>query len=195
MFEKNNRSTCLLVCGLVCVVMMVFFAGCEQAPPPPPPVKIEKTEPPPPPPENNVVDEAMTLDEDASKEPEYEYDPAGRREPFSSLVQDQTLELPDVIVPPDPEIQRTPLQKFEVNTLRVTGIILGSLGDYARIEAPDGKSYTIDVGTLAGIHEGEVISISENSVIIRETIRYESGKVEELETPLYLNPVEEEENE
>ena len=89
---------------------------------------------------------------------------------------------------------KTPLQKFDVNTLKVTGIILGSLGDYARIEAPDGKSYTINVGTLVGMHEGEVVSIAENSVVVREVIRYESGKVEELETPLYLNPVEEEEN-
>ena len=57
--------------------------------------------------------------------------------------------------------------------------------------APDGKSYTINVGTLVGMHEGEVISINANSVIVKEILRYESGKVEEVETPLYLNPIEE----
>ena len=44
-----------------------------------------------------------------------------------------------------------------------------------------------------GMHEGEVISITDNSIIVKETIRYESGKVEDVETPLYLNPIEEEE--
>ena len=99
--------------------------------------------------------------------------------------------MPDIIATPDPARLETPLQKFEVKQLKVTGIILGSLGDYARIVAPDGKSYTINVGTLMGMHEGEVISITDNSIIVKETIRYESGNVEDVETPLYLNPIEE----
>jgi type IV pilus assembly protein PilP len=193
MFEKNTIISSVLVFGLVCAGMLSSLAGCDQAPPPPP-TKVEKTEPPPPKaPEESEAEETEEAEEQP-KEPEYEYDSSGRREPFASLVADDVPELPDVILTPDPVLLKTPLQKFEVNTLKVTGIILGSLGDYARIEAPDGKSYTINVGTLVGMHEGEVSSISENSVVVRETIRYESGKVEELETPLYLNPVEEEEN-
>ena len=80
-----------------------------------------------------------------------------------------------------------------MNQLKLTGILLGGLGDHARIIAPDGKSYTINLGTLVGSHEGEVISITDNTVVIKEILRYESGKVEEVETLLYLNPIEEEE--
>lgn len=193
MFGKNNFIACVIVLGCVCAGSVLFLGGCEQAPPPPPPTKIEKTEPPPPtaPKKSETAEEEVS---EAPKAPEYEYDSSGRREPFASLVEEDIVEASDVIVPPDPVLLKAPLQKFDINTLKLTGIILGSLGDYARVEAPDGKSYTINVGTLMGMHEGEVTTISENSVVVRETLRYESGKVEELETPLYLNPIEEEEN-
>ena len=70
---------------------------------------------------------------------------------------------------------------------------MGSLGDFAKVSAPDGKSYTVNVGTPVGIYEGEIVAITDNSVVVREIIRRESGKVEELETSLYLNPIKEEE--
>jgi hypothetical protein len=37
-----------------------------------------------------------------------------------------------------------------------------------------------------------VIAISENAIQVKETMEYESGKVEEVETSLYLDPEEEE---
>ncbi len=191
MLEKNNFIACFIMFGLVCVGLLFSLVACEQAPPPPPPTKVERTEPPPPKtPEK--VEEGEASEE--VKKPEYEYDSSGRREPFASLVEEEIDDAAAVILPPDLLSLKTPLQKFEIKTLKVVGIILGSLGDYARVEAPDGKSYTINAGTRVGMHDGSVISVSENSVVVREIIRYEGGKVEELETPLYLNPIEEEEN-
>ena len=125
------------------------------------------------------------------QKPVYQYDPTGRREPFKTLIVEQVVKAVDAIVTPSPEEITSPLQKFELGQLKLTGIILGGLGDYARVLAPDGKSYTINVGTLMGTHLGKVLSISDNIVLVKETIRYESGKVEEVETPVYLNPIKE----
>jgi type IV pilus assembly protein PilP len=159
--------------------------GCEsETPPPPPPAKVEKTEPPSP-----------TKEEEAEKPPEPSptpYDPAGRREPFKSLIVEEIPSVEKVILTPEPDEILSPLQEFGLEELKLTGIIIGGLGDYARVKAPDGKSYTINVGTLMGKHEGKVISITDNIVLVKETFRYEGGDVEEVETPIYLNPIDEE---
>jgi type IV pilus assembly protein PilP len=187
--KKVWRRALVLILGMVIVTV---FSGCgEQAPlEETTPEKIEKTEPPAP--QAAVEEQAVVEAEAVPTPPGYEYDPTGRREPFEPLIKDVIPEDEDPILPPDPEEQRMPLQKFEVNQLKITGIVMGSFGDYARVIAPDGKSYTVNVGTLVGTHEGEVNSITDNAVVVREFIRYESGKVEEVETPLYLNPIEEE---
>ena len=160
--------------------------GCDPAPPPPPPpAKVEKTEPPPA--TEDGTEEEVTTDSASF----YTYDPSGRREPFESLVISEDLSAEDVVVTPPPEELTSPLQKYDIKQIQVVGIILGGLGDYAKVKGPDGESYTISVGTLMGQHQGKVISISENVILVKETIQYESGKVEEVETPLYLNPEEE----
>ncbi|MCP4400069.1 MAG: SUMF1/EgtB/PvdO family nonheme iron enzyme [bacterium] len=84
----------------------------------------------------------------------------------------------------------SPLQQFDVDKLEVVGIIMGSLGNYARILAPNGQYYTVSAGTLIGRNKGEVISISRNTIILKETISYQNGKNEEVRTQLYLNPIE-----
>jgi len=156
--------------------------GCEQAPPPPPPPAKVEREAPPPPEEEEVIEATPT--------PAYEYDATGRREPFKTLIQEAALQAEDVVLTPPPEEITSPLQQFDLQQIQVVGIILGGFGDFARVKAPDGESYTINVGTLMGKHRGKVIAISENAIEVKETIEYESGNVEEVETSLYLNPEE-----
>jgi Tfp pilus assembly protein PilP len=164
--------------------VLVSCIGCEQAPPPPPPpAKVERETPPPPKEEEEVVDATPT--------PAYTYDATERREPFKSLIVTEALDVEDVIITPSPEEITSPLQQFDLKQIEVVGIILGGLGDFAKVRAPDGESYTINVGTLMGKHRGKVISITDNEILVKETIEYESGKVEELETSLLLNPDEE----
>lgn len=175
--------------GVIYIVLGVLLwslVGCESTPPPPPPPsKVEKKQPPPP--TEKPQEEAVEVE----PTPVYQYDPTGRREPFKSLLQAEIEPEVDPVIAPLLEEEATPLQKFDVKQLQLTGIILGGLGDYARVRAPDGKNYTINVGTLVGRYEGKVISITDNVVLVKETIRYQSGKVEEVETPLYLIPLEE----
>ena len=102
MSRKNTIIVNFVMLGFVCVGLLFFLSACEQAPPPPPPTKVEKTEPPPPkaPEEPEVEAEEVEAPAEEPKEPEFEYDPSGRREPFVSLVADEVVEPEDVIVPP-----------------------------------------------------------------------------------------------
>ncbi len=172
--------------------IVLLIGGCGQTPPKPQssPQKIEKTQPPPP---EEVTEEENAEEEQKEEKPVFSYEPSGRREPFKTLIADEIPDVADVVLIATPEVIQTPLQKFPLDQMKLTGLILGGLGDYARLVAPDGKSYTINIGTLVGNQEGKVISITENAVIVKEIIRYESGKVEEVETPLYLIAIEDEE--
>jgi Tfp pilus assembly protein PilP len=171
--------------GILVGIWLLSLSGCEQSPPPPPPSKVEKTEPPSP---TEKKEEEVAQVEPT---PTYFYDAKGRREPFKSLLREELPIEQDPLVPPNPAEILTPLQKFELKQLKITGIILGGLGDYARVSAPDGKSYTINVGTLIGKSEGKVVSITSNIVLVKEIFRRMSGKVEEVETPMYLTPLKE----
>lgn len=172
--------------GLLVGGLIFSCIGCDPAPPPPPPpAKPEKTEPPP------ATEDGSEEEVAGDPTPSYTYDPSGRREPFESLVVATDVAAEDVVVTPPPEELTSPLQRYDIKQIQIVGIILGGLGDYAKVRAPDGESYTISVGTLMGPHQGKVISISENVILVKETIRYESGTEEVVETPLYLNPEEE----
>ncbi len=195
MFDKLATTLILSMLTVLLGMLLFSFAGCEEAPPPPPrAAKIEKTEPPPATEEEEAESEAEEEEAGEEKEPEFTYDGSNRREPFKTLVAEELPTVDEIIATPTPGGTVGALQKFEVKQLKLKGVILGGLGDYAKVEAPDGKSYTIDVGTFVGMHGGAVISIRDNAVIVKETIRYESGKEEDVETSLYLNPIEEEGN-
>jgi type IV pilus assembly protein PilP len=175
--------------GMVVLLASVggLLLGCQQEPPAPaPPAKVETTEPPPP---TENPEEVAAVE--GTPTPSYTYDPTGRREPFESLVAEVTTTAQEVIITPPPEELTSPLQKYNIKEIKVTGIILGGLGDYARVTAPDGNSYTINVGTLIGNQRGKVISITENAVVVKEIVQYESGTTQEIETPLLIKPEEE----
>ncbi len=138
-----------------------------------------------------AASELNTLPSDVATEEKlaFSYNPAGRREPFKPLIG-----LPDNN-PGDPFLPEPgpgPLEKHDLHQFQVIGIILGELGDYARVLAPNGKSYTIKVGTPIGMFQGSVISISDNVVLVREIKRFDDNGnivVKEPETSLYLNPI------
>lgn len=121
----------------------------------------------------------------------YYYDAAGRREPFQPPVQETPL---PGWTPLPSEPGTTPLEKFDLKQLRVTGIILGGLGEHAMLLAPDGKTYNVTVGTPIGQFEGKVAAITDNAVLVKETRTFEKGedvKNEVVETRLTLNPLQE----
>ena len=90
----------------------------------------------------------------------YSYDPAGRRDPFRSLlVREQSRG----------GIQRPPgIAGISIDDLVVHGIWKTRSGYVAQIRATDNKSYLIRAGDL--LYDGEVIRVGPNEVAFRQNI-------------------------
>ena len=99
-------------------------------------------------------------DESAMAGRSYTYDPAGRRDPFRSLlVREQNRGGP----------QRPPgIAGISIDDLIVHGIWKTKAGYVAQIRATDNKSYLIRAGDL--LYDGEVIRVGPNEVSFRQNL-------------------------
>ena len=90
----------------------------------------------------------------------YSYDPAGRRDPFRSLlVREQNKG--GVGRPPG-------LAGISIDDLVVHGIWKTKSGYVAQIRATDNKSYLIRAGDL--LYDGEVVRVGPNEIVFRQNI-------------------------
>ena len=99
-------------------------------------------------------------DESAMAGRSYTYDPAGRRDPFRSLlIREQSRGGP----------QRPPgIAGISIDDLVVHGIWKTKAGYVAQIRATDNKSYLIRAGDL--LYDGEVIRVGPNEVSFRQNL-------------------------
>jgi Tfp pilus assembly protein PilP len=99
-------------------------------------------------------------DESAMSGRAYSYDPAGRRDPFRSLlVREQSRGGP----------QRPPgIAGIAIDDLVVHGIWKTKAGYVAQIRATDNKSYLIRAGDL--LYDGEVTRVGPNEVQFRQNL-------------------------
>ena len=108
----------------------------------------------------------------------YSYDPKSRRDPFQSMVQ--------LIKIAKAQSELPPLQRIEINDLKLLGIIWGGYGYFGLVQTPDGKGYTVKEGMLVGPNNGVIKSVSENRIIVAEPTIDINGKKtrKEIEIPL-----------
>ncbi len=90
----------------------------------------------------------------------YSYDPAGRRDPFRSLlVREQHKG----------GVERPPgIAGISIDDLVVHGIWKTKAGFVAQIRATDNKSYLIRAGDL--LYDGEVVRVAPNEIVFRQNI-------------------------
>ncbi len=141
--------------------------GCGEEPPPPAPAPapkqvVAKQEAQPASPE--------VKDVQAEPVPVYAYDPSGRRDPFTPL-----LEVKRPM--PGSDEPLTPLQRFDLSQLRLIGVIIGKGEPRAMVVAPDGKSFILKKGIKVGKNDGVVTSISKDGVDVEERYYDFSGEV------------------
>lgn len=117
----------------------------------------------------------------AANTPEYHYDPTDKVDPFRSHARRQ--------VTFDPEANSSPLEKFDLNQLSVSGIIWGVEEPRALIKDPNGKGYIVRAGTPIGKNKGRIVRIEENKVIVKETYldHLDRATTKEVELGLYAN--------
>lgn len=109
---------------------------------------------------------------------EYNYNPVGKRDPFRSFVMEE--------LSPDTKRVVTPLQRFDLDQLKIIGIIWGISSPRAMVVTPDGKGYVVQKGTLIGKNWGKVSRITQDEVIISEEYRDFEGRLIVTEVPLRL---------
>jgi type IV pilus assembly protein PilP len=127
--------------------------------------------------ETPAIDMTNTLMTDG-----YSYDPQSRRDPFLSMVKllkaEQTRgELP-------------PLQRVELSEVKLIGIISDASGYYGLVQTPDGKGYTVRVGTLMGMNNGTIKSIAEQRLVVAEPALDVTGKLTTREVEILQRPKE-----
>jgi type IV pilus assembly protein PilP len=108
---------------------------------------------------------------------EYNYDPIGKRDPFRSLV---VAELQPSATP------LTELQRYDLDQLKVVGIIYGIASPRAMIQTPDGKGHVAKKGTPIGKGRGRVTRITQREVVVAEEYRDLDGRLLVNETALMI---------
>ena len=98
---------------------------------------------------------------------DYTYNPANRRDPF--LPYGSTDTDGNVLGP------LFPLQKFDVDQLKLIGIIWDVKDPKAMILDPSGKGYVVKANERVGRHSGYIAKIRENEIVIVEMFKGSNG--------------------
>lgn len=169
--------------------IMAFIApGCKKkAPPPPPPQATplpQKTVPVPPAPakpimaNRSAVKPAVQKQISTSKKPlppgGVSLDFSNRRDPFRPFVQAPQQEAGKSKIR---QRDALPIQSFDTEKFRISGIITGIRENSALVIDPNGKGYVIKEGMQIGNNDGRVKKVTASSVEIEESFRDDNGKV------------------
>jgi type IV pilus assembly protein PilP len=102
------------------------------------------------------------------------YDPAGKRDPFQSLIESFDEKEMVKIAPRqqicDSKRKREFLESFDLSSLDLVGII-NSRNNLALIETPNGKGYILKKGMYIGKNCGKAVNITSDRVVVREQIK------------------------
>jgi Tfp pilus assembly protein PilP len=64
---------------------------------------------------------------------------------------------------------RGPLEKFDLGQLDLVAVVWRTDNAKALVMDPSGQSYIVGNGTRIGKNEGQVISIGDNAMVVKET--------------------------
>lgn len=90
----------------------------------------------------------------------YTYRRGNRRDPFRSIIVASGKQAETTLM--------HPLQQYAVKDLRLVAVIWGQLGAGAMLQTPDGKGYTVYIGTSVGNRDGVVKQIKQDQIVVKE---------------------------
>ena len=142
---------------------IVAVGAAEQAAPPAAqPTAPAKPQTPPPAQTMPIID------------PAYVYEPAGRRDPFISLVGRGESTAAPAVRPPG-------LSGLLIGEITVKGVVRDRQGFIAMVQAPDNKTYAVRVGDK--LLDGSVKSITQEQVIFSQDVNDPLSLVKQREVP------------
>jgi type IV pilus assembly protein PilP len=113
----------------------------------------------------------------------YAYEPKGRRDPFTSLVEVKAATRKLLK-------GASPFESFDVEEIRLIAIAADRQQSYAMVTLPDNKSFTLRKGMTVGLYGGKVTEITRDSVIITEQVKDYKGQIKTKDTILKLRKEE-----
>lgn len=166
----------------VLVTLTLVSAGCgkkEQAPPPPPPPKAS-----PAPPVQSPVQGQATSAAIAPAAGLAQYDFTNRRDPFKPFLQAKAPEKTRAARGSSAGL--LPIQSYNVEQFRITGIIVGLKESKALIVDPAGKGYVVKEGMSIGANNGVITKIAPSHLEVSERYTDDFGKVRKRTVKLSL---------
>jgi type IV pilus assembly protein PilP len=82
------------------------------------------------------------------------------------------------------------LEQFELDSLRMVGIMENDDNQWGIIKGPDGVVHRIKVGNYMGRNTGKVLNVFEDRIEVREIIRNSQGRWEERQAAIALDEQE-----
>jgi len=166
--------------ALLTLLLPVALAACGNDTPPPRPAAPKPADATPKP-----ADTAATATAgDGAPAFVYAYIPSGKRDPFRNPLD----ELSDR-VGGDAVIQtacNAPLCKWDLDQLKLVGVVSGMSNPIAMVEDPAGVGYLVRRNSFMGKKGGRVTQIKHDSLVVTEIVRGGDGKPHPNDIPLHL---------
>lgn len=106
----------------------------------------------------------------------FTYDPTNLRDPFSPLIKEKKkVSVIGHGLRPDSNRKREALEQFSLDSLVFVGNLERNGKIWALIAAPDNTVYRVQPGNHLGENFGEILSISETTILIKEIIPNGTG--------------------
>lgn len=117
---------------------------------------------------------------DAPKKPSG-YSAKNKIDPFEPLFKPKKAQKPKPAEvkerPSVPKRRLTPLEKVDLDQLKLVGIVRADSGNKALVEDASGKGYIVIHGTYMGIHSGKVVGILKDRIVVEEEDKDMLGNV------------------
>lgn len=127
-------------------------------------------------------------------------DPPPDIKPYEPMAYDNSAGLPDPFKPrkqdarkssgggnqPDMNRPKQELEEFPLDGLKMIGYLHRGKSDYAVIRSPDGKVHQVKVGNYMGLNFGQITSITDTEIKIKEMVQDGAGDWSERESSLQL---------
>ena len=117
----------------------------------------------------------------------YTYQAQDLRDPFTPFTEAPSEELAQPGITPDMHRKREALEAFPLDSLKFVGTIEKDGATWGLISAPDKAIYRVQVGNHLGKNYGEIMALSESTILLKEVIPNGSGGWVEREASLALS--------
>ena len=131
--------------------------------------------------DNPDLQEILNLKDGSAREKPSGYSASNKVDPFEPLFKPVPAEKPKppeaLEKPAAPQRRLTPLEKVDLDQLKLVGIVRTESGNKALVEDASGKGYIVIHGTYIGIHSGKVMDILKDRIIVEEADKDMLGNV------------------